>query len=55
MAHCRNCGMEIDDHARICLNCGTPRMQEQTPVRAAQAAARIYMTIHRRRDIHREH
>ena len=31
MAHCRNCGMEIDDNARICLNCGTPRMQEQTP------------------------
>ena len=31
MAHCRNCGMEIDDNAQICLNCGTPRMQEQTP------------------------
>ena len=31
MAHCRNCGMEIDENARICLNCGTPRMQEQTP------------------------
>jgi uncharacterized membrane protein YhaH (DUF805 family) len=23
--------MEIDDNAQICLNCGTPRMQEQTP------------------------